>query len=28
MTDASYRRVWQDRSVAEVCMALGLGSPE
>jgi peptide deformylase len=24
MTDASYRRTWQDRSVAEVCAALGI----
>jgi peptide deformylase len=27
MTDASYRRSWQDRSVAEICADLGLPPP-
>jgi peptide deformylase len=27
MTDASYRKIWQDRSVAEVCAELGLAPP-
>jgi peptide deformylase len=27
MTDASYRRTWQDRSVSEICAALGLPLP-
>ena len=27
MTDASYRKSWQDRSVAEICAELGLPVP-
>jgi hypothetical protein len=27
MTDASYRKSWQDKSVAEICAELGLPAP-
>ena len=27
MTDASYRKHWQDRSVTEICAALGVPTP-